>query len=90
LTLIDHRKNDFGIKGYLKCDLFMFYESNNNLWLSKPLYSMHDDNEINEKCVPIYYIVILGVGALIFVNNILWTFLVIYLFQMDLKWKHLI
>jgi len=71
LTLIDRGKNDFGIKGYLKCDLFMFYECKDNLRLSKPLYSMHDDNEINEKCVPVYYIVILGVGAQTFVNNIL-------------------
>lgn len=49
LTLIDRANNDFDIKGYLKCDLFMFYGHKDNLKLLKPLYSVIDDNEINEK-----------------------------------------
>lgn len=53
MTLIDRGQNDFGIKGYLKCDLFMFHESTDDLILSKSLRSVTDNNEINEKCVPL-------------------------------------
>lgn len=51
LTLIDRGKNDSSIKGYLKCDLFMFYDIKpiDKLILPKPLNSTFYDFEINEK-----------------------------------------
>lgn len=57
--LVDHKKNDLGIKGYLKCDLFMFYENENTintLLIPKSVDSLIEDIEINEKCVEILLI----------------------------------
>jgi len=51
--LINREKNELSIKGYLKCDLFMFYEikSIENINKSKPLEFTFDGFEINEKLV---------------------------------------
>lgn len=59
LTLINREHNSMGIKGYLKCDLIMFYENESNINISilKP-----DDmiESINEKyIIYIYYILII-------------------------------
>lgn len=53
LTLVDREKNDMGIKGYLKCDIFMFIEgkSIDNLSLTKSSIPVVRDNEVNEKFV---------------------------------------
>ncbi|XP_060860868.1 fer-1-like protein 6 [Metopolophium dirhodum] len=50
LTLIDYGKKDLGVRGYLKCDIVMFYESHmiNNLILSKPLGSTREDITFNK------------------------------------------
>lgn len=63
LALVDYTNNDLGvIKGYLKCDIVMFYESHmvNNVILSKPLGSKIEDTRLNKKFVQhsIYNIVL--------------------------------
>lgn len=54
LTLVERGKNDLGIKGYLKCDLFMFSESEpiDNLSLSTSLNNSNTQAiEINKRFV---------------------------------------
>lgn len=59
LALVDYGANDLGIKGYLKCDIVMFYESHmiNNLILSKPLGSTIEDIKFNKKFVQHIFII---------------------------------
>lgn len=70
LTLIDRGKNDLSIKGYLKCDLFMFYDikSTDKLILPKPLNSTFEDFEINEKWVTFNIYVIIAFKFM-YINN---------------------
>lgn len=52
LTLINREKSDLSIKGYLKCDFFLFHELKpiyNNLTMPKLLNSTIYDFVVNEK-----------------------------------------
>lgn len=51
LTLVNRENNSMGIKGYLKCDLIMFYENESivNISLSKTHDSRAEAIEIDEK-----------------------------------------
>ncbi|VVC37905.1 FerIin domain,C2 domain [Cinara cedri] len=50
LTLINREKDDFGIKGYLRCDMIIFYESKSihNLSIPRPLKSTNTNIEIDK------------------------------------------
>lgn len=60
MALVDYGADDLGIKGYLKCDIVMFYENHNminNLILSKPLGSTIEDIKFNKKFVQHIFII---------------------------------
>lgn len=66
MILINREKNSMGIKGYLKCDLIMFYENESfvNISLSKPHDSTVEAVDIDEKyniCIYIIYLLIYNV-----------------------------